>query len=100
MPRLKDYYCHRCENRTEDVFYHNAKDVLKEIICECGGKAKLEFGMPRIFIDDWTPATMNAKRDIDHFEKKLIRNGKYVSRQCAYKEDRMKANIPMNLSEV
>lgn len=104
MPRLKDYYCNKCGKRTEDVFYRNAKDVLKEIKCShCGGKAKLEFGMPMMAIDTWSPMgghANDAQRDRDHFEKKTIKDGKYVSNQTAYKVDRMKADIPMNISEV
>lgn len=99
--RLVDYKCSECQRIIEDVSYTNIRDIKEEITCGCGGTAVKIFGMPRIYIDDWTPRTMDARRDIEHFEKLVFnKNGKRVARRARYAEDQAKQGIPQNISEV
>ena len=99
--RLVDYKCSDCQRIIEDVPYTNIRDIKEEIPCGCGGMAVKIFGMPRIYIDDWTPRTMDARRDIEHFEKlHFNKNGKRVSKRAMYADDQMRQGIKMNLSEV
>lgn len=95
MPQMRSYVCNECGEVYEDVFYTDLEKVLKKINCKkCGGKATMILGC-NFFIDGWSPMTNDAQRDIEHFEKKRIVNGKYVSNQCHYREDLMKKDIPV-----
>lgn len=98
MPRLVDYRCVRC-GVIPDVFYHDPGAVKDKIRCKCGKMAHRIFGA-QLFIDDWSPMTNDAQRDIEHFARKKIVNGKYVDQRGIYREDRMKQDIPMNIEEV
>jgi hypothetical protein len=80
MAKMRQYKCYRCGEEYEVLF-------------------RGEQRVAQIVIDDWSPMTMDAQKDIEHFEKKRIKNGKYVSSNI-YREDRMKQNIPMNHGEV
>jgi DNA-directed RNA polymerase subunit RPC12/RpoP len=97
MAKMRQYKCYRCGEEYE-VLFRGEQRVSKTIKCNCGARAKRLFGA-QIVIDDWSPMTMDAQKDIEHFEKKRIKNGKYVSSNI-YREDRMKQDIPMNHGEV
>jgi hypothetical protein len=71
----------------------------QEIDCECGGKFRQVFGS-YVYVDDWSPTCHNAHKDIEHFERKHIINGKYRNRRDMYIEDRMKKDISVNLKEI
>ena len=88
--RLIDYKC-SC-GREFDILFRDNNDVKKKVKCECGKMAKEVFGGLRIHIDDWTPETMDAQRDIEHFDKKKIVNGKYRSNKTRYYHDQQMNN--------
>ena len=73
MPRLVDYWCPDCGRTQKDVFYKRPEDVNKSINCRCGGKMQ-RLIQARFHIDDWSPMTNDARRDIEHFAKKNINN--------------------------
>jgi putative FmdB family regulatory protein len=99
MPQLRQYRCLECEDEFE-VLFEKIADVTSTARCpECGSLGTRLFG-GRILIDTWSPRTMNAQRDIEHFEKRSVVNGKYKDTRGIYREDRMKKDIPMNLKEV
>lgn len=97
--RLVDYKCSKCGKVKEDVVYKDVSKIKKTIACDCGKQMSKLFGA-QIAIDDWSPMTNDGKRDVDHFAKKKIINGKYCDVRGIYREDRMKQEIPMNLPEV
>lgn len=98
MPMNRHYQCLKCGEEFE-ILWRDSKEAQNTATCECGHKAKRLYGS-QLHIDDWTPETNDGRRDIEHFEKKRIKDGKYVSKQTMYKEDRMKQGISMNLGEV
>jgi hypothetical protein len=97
--RLVDYWCPECRKFKRDVYYEDVSKIKKTIPCDCGNKMLKLFGS-QIFIDDWSPTTHDARRDIEHFAKKKMINGKYCDTQTMYREDRMKQDIPVNIQEI
>ena len=93
MPRFVDYRCPDCGTTLDDVFYKNPEDVVENHRCRCGGQMQRQYGA-QIIIDTWTPRTNDARRDIEHFEKK--------SKGRLYRIDQQKQNLnsSMNLKEV
>ena len=99
MPKFRHYFCGKCKYEDDMPFPEDVK-IPKTVKCpECGGKMRQMFGS-NVYIDDWTPMTNDGRKDVEHFERKLIINGKYRGRRDMYIEDRMKANIPVNIKEV
>ena len=93
--RIRRYKCYHCGFEDDMVI----RDEHPIYCPECEGLMKQKMGF-RVVIDDWTPMTNDAQRDIEHFAKKSVINGKYVSNNTMYREDRMKKDIPVNISEV
>jgi len=100
MPQLRQYKCSVCGYEFEELFKTIA-DVKGELPCpKCGETSTRQYQIMQVYIDDWSPMTMDAHRDIEHFEKKRVVGGKYRDKRTMYREDRMKASIPMNIKEV
>lgn len=91
---LIDYHCFACGENIEDVDYESYVYVRDKIKCKCGKMAHRKWDC-QIVIDDWSPMTNDAQRDIEHFEKMKARG-----KTTRYHEDRTKQNIPMNIEEV
>jgi hypothetical protein len=89
--RFVDYHCHNCGETIVDVFYKSYKDVKETIQCNCGKRAK-RIWAAGIYIDDWSPMTNDAIRDIEHFEKKRVKNGQYVGSNI-YRSDKIKQSV-------
>tara|TARA_R110000787_G_scaffold28889_4_gene78625 strand:- start:190 stop:426 length:237 start_codon:yes stop_codon:yes gene_type:complete len=53
-----DFECDTCEKITEDFIEND----IKEIVCECGGKATktICYGMPRVALDGTDPDRVGA----------------------------------------
>jgi len=102
MPMSRHYKCFKCGEEFE-ILWPSSKEAQNTATCgECGNKAKRLYGTP-FYMDDWSPSgTHNnqAQRDIEHFEKRGVKNGKYYDKRTMYREDRMKQDISMNLKEV
>ena len=90
----RDYKCYKCGKEFMEL-YENSDVAQNTAVCECGNKAKRIYGC-QFHIDDWSPTGTNdnqAHRDIEHFDKKRITNGKYVSKKTEYVEDKMKTPV-------
>ncbi len=98
MPMTRHYECFKCGLKFE-ILWRDSKEAQNTATCECGHKAKRLYGS-QFHIDDWTPETNDGRRDIEHFQKKAIKDGKYKSKIPEYREDMMKQGIPMNLKEI
>ena len=95
---FRQFKCYECGKQAL-LDFPNHEAMPKEVNCDCGGKL-VKMLCSNFYVDHWTPMTNNAQADIEHFEKKAVKDGKYVSNKCAYQEDRAKKDIPMNISEV
>ncbi len=78
--RFVDYRCPDCDARINDMYFPKPEDVKNRIKCRCGGNMQRQFGA-QILVDNWSPMTNDAQRDIEHFEKKKISGGKYKGRE-------------------
>lgn len=96
MPMSRQYKCYKCGKEFE-ILWPSSKEALNTATCECGNKAKREYGC-QLIIDEWSPTgnhSNQAQRDIEHFEKMKNRG-----KTTMYHEDRAKQDIPVNLKEV
>ncbi len=100
----RDYKCYKCGKEFMEL-YENSDVAKNTAVCECGNKAKRIYGC-QVHIDTWSPMggyDNDAQRDMEHFDKKIVKDGKYVSKKTQYKDDQQRAHIPLNkinLSEV
>lgn len=79
--------------KTRTVGVLRSFDIPEVEDCKCGGTSDRMFPITiGIIVDDWTPETMDAQRDIDHFNKPIIVNGKYRSRKTMYYHDQQMNN--------
>ena len=98
MPMSRQYKCFKCGFEFE-ILWRDSVEAQNEAICKCGNKAKRLYGA-QVYVDNWNPMTNDAQKDIEHFEKKGVKNGKYYDKRTMYREDRMKQDIPVNIKEV
>lgn len=98
-----DFKCRDCDEVFEKMYqgvedengWRSAvfSDIPEVEDCKCGGTSDRMFPITiGIIVDDWTPETMDAQRDIDHFNKPIIVNGKYRSRKTMYYHDQQMNN--------